>query len=84
MMQFSAMNGSLAANANGSYVDSNALANVTVLGVKSAPAGVQLNGKALDQSTWEYVKDTSVLAITGLNGQTSGGAWCSNWTITWA
>jgi len=84
VMQFSAINWSLAATATGSYADSNPLANVTVLGVKTAPSSVQLNGKALEQSTWEYQKDTSVLAISKLNDQTSSGAWCSNWTITWA
>ncbi|OIW26130.1 glycoside hydrolase family 31 protein [Coniochaeta ligniaria NRRL 30616] len=82
-VEFSATNGSLAATATGSYVDSNPLANVTVLGVKTAPASVELNGKALEKSTWEYSTDSSVLAITSLNDQTSGGAWCSNWTITW-
>jgi alpha-glucosidase len=83
-MQFSARNGFLAATATGGYVDSNPLANVTVLGVKTAPSSVQLNAKPLEQSTWEYQQDSSVLAIRHLNDQTSGGAWCSNWTLNWA
>lgn len=65
-------------------MDSNPLANVTVLGVKTAPASVQLNGKALEQSAWQYQQDASVLAVTNLSDQTSGGAWRSNWTISWA
>lgn len=56
---------------------------MTVLGVKTAPTAVRLNGKALEQSAWEYLQDTSVLAVTNLNDQTFGGAWCSNWTISW-
>ena len=84
MIQFSATNGSLAVTATCSYEDSNPLANVTVLGVKSAPGTVQLNGKALEQSKWEFESDTSVLAITKLNDQTAGGAWSTNWTLTWA
>ncbi|KAB5578414.1 putative alpha-glucosidase precursor [Coniochaeta sp. 2T2.1] len=83
-VQFSATNGSLAVTATGNYEDSNPLANITVLGVKSAPANVQLNGKALEQSTWEYEKDSSVLAVTKLNDQTYSGAWSANWTLTWA
>jgi alpha-glucosidase len=82
-LQFSAKNGSLAVTASGSYADTNALANVTVLGVKVAPASVQLNGKDLEQTTWDYQEASSVLAITQLNNLTSGGAWSSNWTLTW-
>lgn len=65
-------------------MDANPLSNVTVWGVKTTPTSVELNGKALEKASWEYEKDTSILAITKLNDATSAGAWSANWTLTWA
>lgn len=73
----------LSAVPQGSYKDTNALANVTVMGVSCQPASVSFNGTKLS-SGWSYDSSSKVLAVTQLNGATGGGAWASPWSLSWA
>jgi len=66
----------------GTYVDHNALANVTVLGVGAAPGNVTLNGQPV-QSYARYNSSSGVLSLTGLNNLMSGGAWVQDWMLKW-
>lgn len=68
---FTASTGQLKADVSGSYKDTNALGNVTVMGVTSSVSTVSLNGQALDSSLVSYNATSSVLKITGLNSCTS-------------
>lgn len=83
-LQFAATSSSLTATVNGTYGDTNPLSNVTVLGVYSAPAVVKFGAKSLKKSSWDYSAASAVLSVTGLNQTNSGGAYGSNWNITWA
>lgn len=71
----------LYASGKGSYQDSNALANVTVLGVSKAPSKVRFNGRAID--SFKYNATRQVLAVTQLNRCTSGGVWNHDFTLSW-
>lgn len=81
-VDYSLTNSALYASGRGKYVDSNPLANVTVLGVNRTVSNVTLNGKSID-SGWTYDSTTRVLAIQGLSNSTSSGAWSSDWIIRW-
>lgn len=81
-VEFTAANGTLYASGRGLYSDSNALANVTVLGIEAAPSSVIFNGVAIRQS-WSYNASSKVLEVTELNNATSKGAWTSDWTLSW-
>ncbi|KAL9116184.1 MAG: hypothetical protein Q9227_000555 [Pyrenula ochraceoflavens] len=80
---FSATSSSLTAGVSGTYADSNPLSNVTVLGVKSAPTGVKLNGMSVQGG--QYDAQDQRFFIGGLDNATQsvGGAWAGNWTLTW-
>jgi alpha-glucosidase len=80
-VEFSATNGTLYASATGTYPDTNPLANITILGVSAASKMVTLNGKSLSPGTFN--ETTGSLSITGLQSATSGGAWKSDWTLSW-
>jgi alpha-glucosidase len=82
-VQLSASGASLKAMPSGDFVDSNPLANVTVMGVARAPSAVRLNGQAVT-SGWVYEEGSKLLKITGLEPLTSSGAWCTGWTMTWS
>ncbi|KAI4617903.1 hypothetical protein J4E83_006235 [Alternaria metachromatica] len=79
---FAAMNGQLKAEVQGEFKDTNALANVTIMGASSC-GQVKLNGETIDASNVEYNSTSSVLKLTGLNDLTSGGAWQGSWTLSW-
>ena len=81
-VEFVVADGVLYASTEGTYVDSNALANVTVLGVSAAPGTVTLNGQSV-QSHASYNSINRVLRLTGLNNFTSSGAWAQNWVLKW-
>jgi alpha-glucosidase len=81
-VEFSATNGTLHASATGTYPDTNPLANVTILGVPAAPKSVTLNGKSL--SPIIFNETTGSLSVTGLQNATSGGAWQSDWNLSWS
>lgn len=74
----------MSARQTGNYTDTNALANVTVMGVQKAVNGVSWNGKALQSSQWSYNGTSSLLEVVQLNSLTANGAWSSNWTLEWA
>ena len=75
--------GALYANMRGTYVDSNALANVTVLGVESIGSSVTLNGKSVASGV-QYDATNKILRVTGLNNATSTGAWSQDWLLRWS
>lgn len=75
-----ATNSSLTATVSGDYVDGNALANVTVLGLSSAPSTVMFGSQNV--TTFTYDNTTQVLAVTGLESVASA-AWAQNWELTW-
>lgn len=83
MLQFSASHGQLSAKPKGKFVDTNALANVTVLGVSKAPKTVTLNGGKFG-GVWGYDAESKVLVVTGLEKATKGGAWKKEWVLKWS
>lgn len=80
LVDFTVARSKLYASARGTYVDSNALANVTVLGVQSRPGNVTFNGRGVG---FEYNATTKVLSCKGLQDCTSTGAWSSDWVLSW-
>lgn len=75
-----ATNSSLTATVSGSYMDGNALANVTVLGLQTAPSAVMFGSQNV--TTFTYNSTTKALAVTGLESVASA-AWAQNWQLTW-
>lgn len=73
----------LYANVSGEYADTNALANVTVLGVASQPSAVSLNGTPLPARSISWNASSGVVSVTGLQNMTSNGAWAGSWTLSW-
>ncbi|QIW98302.1 hypothetical protein AMS68_003820 [Peltaster fructicola] len=73
--------GGIRATSTGSYVDTNKLANVTILGVPFEPKDVQLNGKQVSSGV-AYNSTSKVLSVKGLESLTSSGAWAQDWTLT--
>jgi len=82
-VEFSASKGSLTASPRGIYQDTNALANVTILGVGSQPSSVMFNSANLTTG-WDYNSTSKVLSIAVLNNHTCSGAWSQSWTLTWS
>src|SRR5262249_42980202 len=64
-VEFVVADGAVYASTRGTYVDSNALANVTVLGVGSAPGTVTLNGQSVESHA-SYNSSSRVLRLTEL------------------
>lgn len=77
-VDLTASEGSLYASARGLYEDTNALANVTIMGVTSEPNSVTLNGE--DVSNVAYDSDSQVLKLTEL---TSTPAWAADCVLSW-
>jgi alpha-glucosidase len=82
LVDFTAENKRLYASARGLWQEKNPLANVTVLGVQSAPAHVSLNGMVLTGGV-AYNETSKVLKISGLQDATSTGAWAKDWVLEW-
>ena len=80
---FAATSGQLKVDVQGGYKDTNALGNITVLGVSGSIGQVKLNDEAIDAAKVNYDEKTSVLKVSGLNDLTSGGAWQGSWTLSW-
>ncbi|EEB07051.2 hypothetical protein SJAG_02131 [Schizosaccharomyces japonicus yFS275] len=80
-VSFSALNNTLSTYVSGTYAVEQPLANVTVLGVSSAPQSVFFKGQNI--SSYEYNNDKQELVITNLANLTSQGAFNENWTLTW-
>ncbi|KAF2661862.1 glycoside hydrolase family 31 protein [Lophiostoma macrostomum CBS 122681] len=79
---FSARDSQLKADVNGTYKDTNALGNVTILGVDSV-GDVKLNGESVGEAKVDHDDSTGVLKLSGLNDLTSAGAWSESWTLSW-
>lgn len=77
-VDLTASSGSLYASARGLYEDSNALANVTIMGVASKPKSVTLNGENV--SSVAYDDSSKVLKLAEL---TSTPAWAADWVLSW-
>jgi alpha-glucosidase len=84
IVTFSAASGSLTANIDGNYSDTNVLANVTVWGLSQKPNSVKLNGQDLSTGNVGWNSSSLALSVTGLTDLTKGGAWSGNWTLSWA
>lgn len=82
-VEFEASKGRLQARASGKYVDTNPLANVTVMGVKSCSGKVKLNGATLSDGV-KCDQPSNVLSITGLKSLIGDGAWTKDWELTWS
>lgn len=80
IVDFTITGSSLYASARGTWNDTNALANVTVMGVHSAPGNVTLNGVGVP---FGYNASSQVLSVKGLQSATSAGAWSSDWVMSW-
>lgn len=81
--QFTASNNALYATGRGAFQDSNALANVTVLGVMESVVNVTLNGVEVPSGSVDYNETSKALSVTGLEGATSAGAWSGDWVLRW-
>ncbi|KAF2720440.1 glycoside hydrolase family 31 protein [Polychaeton citri CBS 116435] len=93
IVDFTATNGSLYASSRGIFEDSHPLANVTILGVSSAPQSIELNGNTIGgaggyggngTATASYNSSSQALSIQGLQGLTSDGAWAQDWVLSWS
>lgn len=82
-ISFAAMKGELKVSVKGGYKDTNAMGNVTILGVSGGVGQVKLSGTTIDADKVNYNSTSSVLKLTGLNDLTKGGAWQGDWTLTW-
>lgn len=82
-ISFAAMKGQLKVSVKGGYKDTNAMGNVTILGVSGGVGQVKLSGTTIDADKVSYNSTSSVLKVTGLNDLTKGGAWQGDWTLTW-
>lgn len=82
IVEFTISQNSLYASARGLYRDTNALGNVTVMGMQNAPGNVTLNGVAISSGV-DYNSTSKVLKVTGLQNATSTGAWTNDWVLSW-
>ena len=82
-VEFTASGNTLYASGRGAYVDTNPLANVTVMGVTHKVGNVTLNGMAVPGNCVNYNSTTQVLSVTGLKNATVGGAWKNDWVMKW-
>lgn len=80
LVDFTAADSALYASPRGMYKDTNALANVTVLGVRSAPGNVSLNGASVP---FNYDASGKILSLRGLQNATAMGAWSGDWVLRW-
>lgn len=82
-VELAASGGCLYASGRGTYVDSNPLSNVTIMGVMSAPSGnVTLNGMSVGATS--YNQTNKVLVVKGLESATvKTGAWGVDWVLKW-
>lgn len=73
LMDLTASSGSLYASSRGMYLNTNALANVTVMSVGAEPSTVLLNGQEVSNGV-AYNSSSQVLSRKGLESLTSDGA----------
>ncbi|KAH6853911.1 glycoside hydrolase family 31 protein [Chaetomium sp. MPI-CAGE-AT-0009] len=82
-VRFAATNTSVSADPQGDYVDTNALANATVMGLAKGPVRVWVNSRVLDFENWDYDQERAALSLHGLNHLFPHGAWAERWEINW-
>jgi alpha-glucosidase len=68
---------------SGTYEISSPIANVTIMGLPTAPKSVAFNNAKLAVGSWAYDTASRVLAVKGLEATTTGGAWNSSWEMSW-
>lgn len=84
-VEFTAAQGALYVSGRGSYLDTNPLDRVTVLGVGKPVGGgtVTLNGEKVDEEIVSYDEESRVLTVGGLKHLTANGAWTRDWVLKW-
>ena len=82
-VDFTASANALYTSARGAYVDTNPLANVTVMGVQQGVKNVTLNGVSVPSSCVAYDGARGVLSVVGLKNATAAGAWAKDWVMRW-
>jgi alpha-glucosidase len=82
-VKLSAKDSTLKAEVSGNYADTNALGNVTVMGVFDGVGDVKLNDQAVESGKVEYDEESGVLKLIGLDELTQGGAWGGDWILSW-
>lgn len=83
-VDFAATTDSLYISVRGAYVDTNALQNITIMGVDSAPDKITLNGDEIAGCEMKYDNATKVISVIGLETATKDGAWKNDWVLSWA
>ncbi|KAL2888994.1 glycosyl hydrolase family 31 [Ceratocystis lukuohia] len=79
VVQIAVANGTITAKVQGTYVDTNPLACITVMGI-SEVTSVSFNGNAMSSSSWAFDKTAQLLKID-LKKATQKGAWASGWEL---
>jgi len=83
-IDFAVTANSLYVSARGAYEDTNALHNITIMGVDFAPDKITLNGGEVEECEIKYNDTLRIMSITGLETATRDGAWRDDWILSWA
>ncbi|KAI1334512.1 glycoside hydrolase family 31 protein [Xylariaceae sp. FL0016] len=83
-VNFTVTSSSLTAKPSGTYIDTNTLGNVTVLGIQGQVTKVELNGFEVSGDSWSLNSTTHVLKVTQLDEMTADGAWKDEWSLSWS
>lgn len=81
-VKFEACDGKLEVSVEGNYMDTNALGNVTIMGVDDV-GKMRLDGMVVGKAHWDYREEDRLLKFTNLGNMTTGGAWSKSWTLSW-
>ncbi|KAI1420083.1 glycoside hydrolase family 31 protein [Xylaria sp. FL1777] len=82
---FSVSGSLLTATRSGAYDENrNPLGYVTVLGIEGDVFEVTFGETKLEPENWHLDTTTRVLRVDGLDMFTEGGAWTSDWTLSWS
>lgn len=71
------------ASPSGNFTDSNALSNVTIMGLAQPVSRVTLNGASVGEESWSFDQARRLLRIKELNSLTRDGAWGKELTLGW-
>lgn len=81
-IELSFENNTLSAKMNGTYMDGNPLANVTIAGYNCQPKSISINcGGSKSSAGVQWHLQGGALYITGLEKATKGGVWSNELTI---
>lgn len=83
-VDFTLSENSLDVSTRGSYSDTNALANITVMGLARAPTNVLFNGGSAWAGGVAWEGSDMVAVFSGFHDVTAAGAWSNDWTLTWS